>query len=508
MTPAGAAAAPAGGPGGSGAPAGPPAEGGPVALRFGGFELRLDSGELSKGSEPVKLQPRPVRVLAILARAGGSVVSRDEIRRAVWGEETYIDFDLALNFCIRQIRAALGDTAEEPRFVATLPRRGYRFLMPVEVEPREPAFRPAGNLAATTAAPPAPADHERLLRRRWRLSIASAIALLALVGGLVALRGRHRPRPAAAAAGLSTDAAQAYADGLSFQARGQEDRALRTFQRTTILAPDFAPAYASLALQLLSPERPCRQARATAEAAERRALALDPRLALAHVARAVRLFRFELDPRGAEQELRRALELDPANAPAHYGLARSLAARGRHDEALAEVERARALEPARLGFVDDYPWFFYLARRYDEAIEQAERWREAAPATPASSAGRGLHPTRLLRILAELGKGDPEAALAAAHEEARRAGEPPPGSLRELWAREERSAGGGALVAAIELGERERAAGALLAACRERASFVPFLAVDPLYDPLRKLPRFAEALRCAHLEGGPSAGPA
>ena len=101
-------------------------------FRFGGFELDTGAGELRKNGDRIKLPPQPFRVLEMLARRGGVVVTRDEIREAIWREDTFVDFEQGLNFCIRQIREAVGDSASAPRFVETLPRRGYRFLMPVE----------------------------------------------------------------------------------------------------------------------------------------------------------------------------------------------------------------------------------------------------------------------------------------------------------------------------------------------------------------------------------------
>jgi DNA-binding winged helix-turn-helix (wHTH) protein/tetratricopeptide (TPR) repeat protein len=105
-----------------------------VVLRFGAVDLDLTSGELRKEGEIVKLPPQPFKVLALLARRSGEVVSRDDIRRQIWSGDTFVDFDQGLNFCIRQIREALGDDAEAPQYIETLPRRGYRFLMPVDVE--------------------------------------------------------------------------------------------------------------------------------------------------------------------------------------------------------------------------------------------------------------------------------------------------------------------------------------------------------------------------------------
>jgi DNA-binding winged helix-turn-helix (wHTH) protein/tetratricopeptide (TPR) repeat protein len=108
-------------------------------LRFGAFELRTAPAELRMNGDPVKLPPQPLKVLELLARRSGEVLTRNEIREHVWCGDTFVDFEQGLNFCIRQIREALGDQADAPRFVETLPRRGYRFLMPViEVSARQP----------------------------------------------------------------------------------------------------------------------------------------------------------------------------------------------------------------------------------------------------------------------------------------------------------------------------------------------------------------------------------
>jgi DNA-binding winged helix-turn-helix (wHTH) protein/tetratricopeptide (TPR) repeat protein len=103
----------------------------PEVLRFGTFELQATSGELRQHGDLVKLAPQPLKVLELLARRAGAVTTRDQIRDHIWAGDTFVDFEQGLNFCIRQIREALGDTADAPRFIETLPRRGYRFLMPV-----------------------------------------------------------------------------------------------------------------------------------------------------------------------------------------------------------------------------------------------------------------------------------------------------------------------------------------------------------------------------------------
>ena len=97
-------------------------------LRFDGFDLDLKTCELLRDGRPVKLQQQPCRVLAVLASRAGELVTREEIRKAIWGADTWVNFDQGLNFCIKEVRAALGDRADTPRYIETLPRRGYRFI--------------------------------------------------------------------------------------------------------------------------------------------------------------------------------------------------------------------------------------------------------------------------------------------------------------------------------------------------------------------------------------------
>ena len=96
-------------------------------LRFAEFELTAD-GDLLRNGAPVHLQPQPLKVLALLVERAGQLVSRDEIQKHVWNDGTFIDFDQGLNWCIRRIREVLGDDASAPKFIQTVPRRGYRFI--------------------------------------------------------------------------------------------------------------------------------------------------------------------------------------------------------------------------------------------------------------------------------------------------------------------------------------------------------------------------------------------
>jgi TolB-like protein/DNA-binding winged helix-turn-helix (wHTH) protein len=101
-------------------------------LRFGVFELDCRAGELRKSGLLVHLPPQPFNVLALLASHPGRIVTRENIHQQIWGDETFVDFEQGLNHCVRQIRSVLGDDAETPRYIETLPRRGYRFIGPVE----------------------------------------------------------------------------------------------------------------------------------------------------------------------------------------------------------------------------------------------------------------------------------------------------------------------------------------------------------------------------------------
>jgi len=100
--------------------------------RFGVFLFDAARLELTREGRPVHLQPQPAQVLATLLERAGRPVSRDDLRRAVWPGDTFVDFDRGLNFCVAQIRTALGDDAATPRYVRTLPKKGYEFICPVE----------------------------------------------------------------------------------------------------------------------------------------------------------------------------------------------------------------------------------------------------------------------------------------------------------------------------------------------------------------------------------------
>src|SRR5580693_3454749 len=98
------------------------------AVRFGPFELNSRAGQLRKGKVALHLQPQPFKLLSLLVSRAGQLVTREEIHHQLWDQDTFVDFEQSLNVCIRQIRTALNDAPSAPRFVETVPRRGYRFI--------------------------------------------------------------------------------------------------------------------------------------------------------------------------------------------------------------------------------------------------------------------------------------------------------------------------------------------------------------------------------------------
>ena len=118
--------------------------------RFDAFTLDLDSGELRKGDSPIKLHPQPAQLLNLLVNRPGELVSREEIQKTLWPDDTFVDYDASINSCVRQIRTALEDDAEKPRFIETVPKKGYRFIAPVETAD-EPSRRKRWLLPATAA---------------------------------------------------------------------------------------------------------------------------------------------------------------------------------------------------------------------------------------------------------------------------------------------------------------------------------------------------------------------
>ena len=177
-------------------------------FRFGPYEFRPERGELRKSGVSLKLQPQPARLLELLVRRAGEIVTREEIQDAVWRDDIQVDFELGVNRCIRQVRAVLLDDPEKPTYVRTIPRHGYTFIARVETVARdvEPLGLPAvdqPSLPVVAPTPPEAALNERgtsadlaapalIVRRRFLIAIALGLTLVTVLVAVV-FRTRRSP---------------------------------------------------------------------------------------------------------------------------------------------------------------------------------------------------------------------------------------------------------------------------------------------------------------------------
>ena len=172
-----------------------------VTTSFGVFELDRRSGELRKAGVRVKLAAQPFQLLVALLDRAGEVVTREELQRQVWPADTFVDFDRGLNKAVNRLREALGDTADSPRFIETVPKRGYRFIAPLQ----------NGGAGSRSLPEPARAD-ARQPRRRRQIGIAAAALLVlgaAAAYAWISARTRvpHVPSRIVLAGRISADAA-------------------------------------------------------------------------------------------------------------------------------------------------------------------------------------------------------------------------------------------------------------------------------------------------------------
>ena len=504
-----------------------------MRYRFGEFELLPASAELFRGGERVTLQHQPAELLALLAREAGRAVSREEIRKEIWGAETFVDADQGINYCVRQIRQALDDDAAEPRFVETVPRVGYRFLAPVVVEEelggavRAPAADAGGPPPGEAAAAPAKPRRRHSRALRTGAVAAGLVAAAAAVAFLVASRvADDREASAMAPEGeaprrplvVPEEAHFRFLEARYLVERAEEDgdlvdastQAIELLQAVVEEVPEHAEAHAVLAdawMMRLDVPRP--EAMERAEAAARRALELDPSLAEAHGALAAALFFHRLDWAGAERHAERAMELDPRYPDAVLLRALLKSAVGRHDEAIAGARRAAALEPGRLPGIS-LAWFYFFARRFDEAVVEAERILALQPTD---------EPSHNVLVYIHLLRGDAAAAdreneryyrlvwNAEAAEEVRQLGARE--LLRQWWRHQQESmtdyGASPTLIATFGAlsGEVDGAIALLRSACEERTASwdLPFVAQDPRWDPLRGEAAFQEVIECVGVPG-------
>jgi DNA-binding winged helix-turn-helix (wHTH) protein/tetratricopeptide (TPR) repeat protein len=469
-----------------------------ASATFGPFSLDLTSGELRRSGAVLKLQPQPSKLLILLVERAGELVTRDEIRRRVWGNETFVDFDQSVNFCVRQIRAALHDHADEPCFVETLPRRGYRFIAPVQrvsdVTTSDPASIPV-------------VPRLRPVRWRWVAVTCFVLLIAAAAAASIVWRQQQRPsidRPDTSKGRYEVELGHFFLN--KFSADGAI-AAMEHFEAAVREDPNYAPAYAGLAESynqlgsVFIASKPPANVRLLALRAATRAIQLDPNLAEAYAALGYTTLH-EFDWTNAEAALRRAVELSPRYVPARQAYAGYLAARGRFTEAIEEARRGVDFQPASVGARQTLAWMLYFARQYDAAVRELRTILQM-------DRTYALAHFRLGQILIVTGRSDDAVLPLQTAVQLTNRGPAALGLLAMAYGRlgqraeaqriveelERRAAienipAGAVLLAYIGVGDTARAIEVLERGYVERDNYEVNIASDPLMDPLRSEPRF------------------
>jgi DNA-binding winged helix-turn-helix (wHTH) protein/tetratricopeptide (TPR) repeat protein len=333
-------------------------------FRFGPFEIQPRSGTLLRDGEPVRLAPQPFLVLSLLVEKRGELVTRDDIQAAVWRDGTTVEFDAGLNYCIRQIRLALGEDASQSQYIVTVPKRGYRLgVSVISVEQDVPLEVPA-------AAP------------RLAFRYMSVVAIFAVGSlGLWKLGHTQPPDPLDPATRELFHAAQTKSQ--SWDAK-KVSESIADFRAVSQKYPNFAPALAEYAnaqtIRGFQGELPA-ESLAEAEKIARAALDMDPNLPLAHAALGHCLWQKWMWFEGGI-EFDRAVALGPDLAIPHQLYALYLSSIARHSDAIAEARRAVELEPKNPLVNYTLMRVYFLAGKDELAIEAGRRVREVVPDFP------------------------------------------------------------------------------------------------------------------------------
>jgi TolB-like protein/DNA-binding winged helix-turn-helix (wHTH) protein/Tfp pilus assembly protein PilF len=637
------------------------------------YEVDLRTSELWKQGRKIKLQEQPCRILAILLEQRGEVVTREELRKRLWSDDTFVDFDHSLNTAIMRLREALNDSSDNPRFIETLPRHGYRFIAPLEEitasehEKKEdagsgstpelsvavPQSGPtniflAGNLESEsksgrirsrraivlgslfgilaivilgiwlrffrtasevnlsrnqiksmvvlpfenlsgdkdqqyftdgmtdeliahlakirslrvisrTSSMEYKGTHKTLseiardlnvdavvegtiLRSGDRVRITAELVQVATdrqlwaetyesqLGDVLALQSQvasaivneirinltpEEQQRLASTRSVSAESYEAYLKGRYYwNKRSQEGltKAIEYFQLATEKDPHYALAFAGLADcysiigSAIVGTVPSQDVAPKAKAAALKALELDDTLAEAQTSLATVRFNYDWDWLGASRGFQRSIELNPSYATAYQRYSLYLMAMGRTKESLAQMTRARELDPLSISMNFSLGWRLYMARKYDQAIEQLQNTLEMDPnfALPRMVLGQAYEQKHAYpQALAELQKAvsishdSPQMLGALGHaygasgnrSEAEKV-------LAQLMEQSKRQYVSPFYVAIVYVGlpENDKALDWLEKAYQDRSNAIVFGKVDPQLDPLRSTPRFQALL--------------
>src|SRR5579871_3376720 len=358
-------------------------------FRFGVFEADLRVGELRKNGIRVKIQDLPFRALKLLLSRPNEILTREEFRQELWPQDVFVDFDRAISSAIKRLRDALGDSADNPIFVETVDRRGYRWIAPLHLPAAAPLV-PTKEAETVVAAAPLPESS------LWR-KFVFAIPILALVFAVWIFRpGYHnanagmKPNPSGAASTLhhaaNREAEDYYLKGRFYWNKRTPEslnQAVDSFTQAIVHDPNYSDAYVGLAdcYNLLREYTmmPAGEAYPRALAAAKKAVELDDQSSAAHASLAFVSFFGMWDAGTADEEFRRAINLDPNNANAHHWYATYLQAVRRFDESLHEIDRAQALDPNSSSILVDKGMLLWRAGHQEEALRLLRQLEQADP---------------------------------------------------------------------------------------------------------------------------------
>ncbi len=368
----------------------------PPPIRFGVFEADLRAGELRRNGIKVRLQDLPFRVLTLLLARPGVVITREEFRQALWPPDVFVDFEQGISSAVMRLRDALRDSADNPIFIETVERRGYRWIGPIHSP--EPAAPPSSDQPVPphpSLAPPAHSEPPASRPIAWRKFIYALPLLVLLFAAWIFRPGSHNaeagPKSTPPAARSLHTPANREAEDFYLKGRFYSNKrtpeslnqAVDAFTQAIARDPNYADAYVGLAdcynlLREFS-AMPPNEAYLKAYAAAKKAVELDPQSADAHASLAFVSMWGMWDARDAEKEFRRAIELDPNNAKAHHWFATFLHGMGRDDEALTEIDIARKLDPHSSSILADKGEVLRGAKQYDQALQILTQLETAEP---------------------------------------------------------------------------------------------------------------------------------
>ena len=346
-------------------------------IRFDGWTLRTQTGELLRAGARVQLRPQQAQVLEALLAHPGELVTREQLIARLWPRRV-VDFNTGLNSVVRRLRAALGDHAETPRYIETIPRRGYRFIGTVDTR--------VADVASSVDHAAQPTLPTRWHRRRWSVVAASLLVLATVATAHRSQPIDQRAGPSPSRVSASALAQERYLLARHFLQRrtpGDVERARQYFAESLAIDPGFARAWAGLASACwldtsegrLAPQQGLPRVRQAAE----RALAIDPGLAEAHARLA--FYRWRIGDRIAgDEHFRKALDLEPGDPLVLSIAAGNAASNGLFDTAIRLQRRAVEAEPLSLAHRDNLVAWLVMAGRLDEAEADLRELQELSPA--------------------------------------------------------------------------------------------------------------------------------